>query len=121
MEVAMTTARSIGLLFVPALAGSALALASPAAAMGGSDGQAVAQCRTELLRHFPSDSIRSQRISEISGNSRRTRVSMLVTTDRRYTFECIAGADGRVLTASVNPPVETRLAGAAPANQAPQR
>jgi hypothetical protein len=35
---------------------------------------------------------------------------MFVTTDRRYSFECTAGADGRVLTASWNPPVDTRLA-----------
>ena len=117
----MTTTRSFALLIAPALAGAALAAASPAAAMGESEGRAVAQCRTELLRHFPAESIRSQRIGEISGNSRRTRVSMFVTTDRRYTFECTAGADGRVLTASVNPPVETRLAGGAPANQAQQR
>ena len=114
----MTTTRSFALLIAPALAGAALAAASPAGAMGESEGRAVAQCRTELLRHFPAESIRSQRIGEISGNSRRTRVSMFVTTDRRYTFECTAGADGRVLTASVNPPVETRLAGTGQTNQA---
>ena len=53
-----------------------------------------------MLRQFPQGAIRSQRIAEISGNSRRTRVNMFVTTDRRYSFECTAGADGSVLTAS---------------------
>ena len=63
-----------------------------------------------MLRHFPDETIRTQRIASITGNSRRTRVTMFVTTDRRYSFECTAGADGRVLTASWNPPVDTRLA-----------
>lgn len=107
----MTSVRNSALLFVPALIGSALAAASPAAAGSDSESRAVAQCRAEVLRHFPADTIQAQRIGSISGNARRTRVNMFVTTDRRYSFECTAGADGRVLTASWNPPVETRLAG----------
>lgn len=114
----MTSVRNIALLFAPALIGSALWAASPAAAASESEGRAVAQCRQEVLRHFPAETIRSQRIASISGNARRTRIAMFVTTDRRYSFECTAGADGRVLTASWNPPVETRLAGAGSANQA---
>lgn len=116
----MTTTRSLALLFAPALLGSALLAATPVAAASESEGRAVAQCRAEVLRQFPQESIRSQRIASISGNARRTRIAMFVTTDRRYSFECTAGADGRVLTASWNPPVETRLAGAA-ANGQPQR
>lgn len=113
----MTSVRNIALLLAPALIGAALFTASPAAAASEAEGRAVAQCRAEVLRHFPQDQIRSQRIAEISGNSRRTRINMFVTTDRRYSFECTAGADGRVLTATWNPPVDTRLAGgeAAPA------
>jgi len=110
MEVTMTSIRNIALLLVPALAGLALSTATPAAAASESEGRAVAQCRAEVLRHFPQEQIRSQRIAEISGNSRRTRINMFVTTDRRYSFECTAGPDGRVLTASWNPPVDTRLA-----------
>lgn len=106
----MTSIRNIALLLAPALAGVALSTASPASAATESEGRAVAQCRAEVLRHFPQEQIRSQRIAEISGNSRRTRIAMFVTTDRRYSFECTAGADGRVLTASWNPPVDTRLA-----------
>lgn len=109
--------KSVALLFVPALIGSALATVSPAAAEAD-EGRAVAQCRAEVLRHFPAETIRSQRIASISGNSRRTRVAMFVTTDRRYSFDCTAGADGRVLTASWNPPVDTRLAGNAGDSQA---
>jgi hypothetical protein len=108
MEVTMTSIRNIALLLAPALAGAALS--TPALAASESEGRAVAQCRAEVLRHFPQEQIRSQRIAGISGNSRRTRINMFVTTDRRYSFECTAGADGRVLTASWNPPVDTRLA-----------
>jgi hypothetical protein len=110
MEVTMTSIRNIASLLAPALVGAALLTASPAAAASEAEGRAVSQCRAEMLRHFPQDQIRSQRIAEISGNSRRTRISMFVTTDRRYSFECTAGPDGRVLTASSNPPVDTRLA-----------
>jgi hypothetical protein len=120
MEVTMTSIRNIALLLAPALAAVALSTASPASAASESEGRAVAQCRAEVLRHFPQEQIRSQRIAEISGNSRRTRVNMFVTTDRRYSFECTAGADGRVLTASWNPPVDTRLA-SREANQAQPR
>jgi hypothetical protein len=109
MEVTMTSIRNIALLLTPALA-SAMLTASPALAASESEGRAVSQCRAEVLRHFPQEQIRSQRIAEISGNSRRTRINMFVTTDRRYSFECTAGADGRVLTATWNPPVDTRLA-----------
>jgi hypothetical protein len=101
MEVTMTSVRNIALLLAPALAGAMLSTAS----------RAVGQCRAEVLRHFPQDSIRSQRIASITGNSRRTRIAMFVTTDRRYSFECTAGADGRVVSATWNPPVGTRLAG----------
>ncbi len=107
----MTSVRNIALLLAPALIGTALWTASPAAAASEAEGRAVAQCRAEMLRQFPRDQIRSQRIAEISGNSRRTRINMFVTTDRRYSFECTAGADGRVLSATWNPPVDTRLAG----------
>lgn len=107
----MTSIRNIASLFAPVLAGAVLATASPASAASESEGRAVAQCRAEMLRQFPQESIRSQRIASISGNSRRTRIAMFVTTDRRYSFECTAGADGRVLTATWNPPVDTRLAG----------
>ena len=105
--------KSVALLFVPALAGSALAATLP----GRSRGR-----RGPRRRPVPGRSASplpgrgrsaAQRIADISGNSRRTRVTMFVTTDRRYSFECTAGADGRVLTASWNPPVDTRLANAA--------
>jgi len=107
----MTSIRNIALLLAPALMGTALLSASPAAAASEAEGRAVAHCRAELLRQFPQEQIRSQRIASITGNSRRTRVNMFVTTDRRYSFECTAGPDGRVLTATANPPVGTRLAG----------
>lgn len=102
---------------VPALFASAL-LTPTAAAAGGADERAVAQCRAELLSRFDEGAIRSYRIGEIAGNSRRTRVTIYVNADRRYTFECAAGANGEVLTASLTPPASTRLAGAGAANQA---
>jgi len=80
MEVTMTSIRNIALLLVPALAGLALSTATPAAAASESEGRAVAQCRAEVLRHFPQEQIRSQRIAEISGNSRRTRINMFVAS-----------------------------------------
>jgi len=95
---------------VPALFASTLFLATPAFAE--SDNRAVAQCRADMLGRFAEGEIRSYRIGEIAGNSRRTRVTIYVNADRRYTFECAAGANGEVLTASLNPPVNTRLAGA---------
>jgi hypothetical protein len=119
MEVAMTTTRSIALLFAPLLIGSALASLSPAAAASETDGRAVAQCRAEVLRHFPAGAIRNQRVASISGNARHTRVAMFVTADRRYSFDCATDAAGNVVTASWNPPTDTRLAsGSAQGNQA---
>ena len=100
----------------PALLASALFIGTPAFAE--SDGQAVAQCRAEMLSRFGEGAIRSYRIGEIAGNARRTRVTIYVNADRRYTFECAAGANGEVLTASLNPPLDTRLAGTASAPRA---
>jgi len=100
---------------VPALFASTLFVATPAFAE--SDGRAVAQCRADLLGRFEQGAIRSYRVGEIAGNSRRTRVTIYVNADRRYTFECATDANGAVLTASLNPPANTRLAGAAAGNQ----
>jgi hypothetical protein len=114
MEVTMTSVRKLLLLLAPTLVGSSLLAYGPARAEAAdNDGRAVAQCRAEVLRHVPAETIRSQRIASISGNSRHTRVSMIVNTDRRYSFECSTDADGRILTASWSPPVERRLAAAA--------
>ena len=101
---------------VPALFASTLFHATPA--LAENDGRAVAQCRAELLSRFDEGAIRSYRIGPIAGNSRRTRVTIYVDADRRYTFECAAGADGGVLSASLNPPLETRLAGTRAGGQA---
>ncbi len=118
----MTSVRKLMLLLAPTLVGSSLVAYGPAAAEASEgEGQAVAQCRAQVLRHFPAETIRNQRIASISGNSRRTRVEMFVTTDRRYSFECTVGADGRVVTASWNPPVERSLAAAQPEAQGPSR
>jgi len=103
---------------IPALFASALSTATPATAGDGSDSRAVAQCRAELLSRFDEGAVRSYRIGSIAGNSRRTRVTFYVNADRRYTFECAAGANGEVLTASLNPPASTRLAGSGANNQA---
>ena len=94
------------LLFASAFAAASWAL--PVSAQ--SDSRAVAQCRTEALRQFPAETIRSHRIASISGNSRRTRVSLTVTTDRRYSFECVADAQGRIVTAAWDPPVSGGIA-----------
>ena len=94
--------KSVALLFVPALIGSALAATSPAAAMGPAE-RAVAQCRAEALGQFGAGEVRSHRIGEIAGNSRRTRVTIYLNADRRYTFECAVGGDGRIVTASFSP------------------
>ena len=98
---------------VPALLASTLfamtAVPSPAAAEPTE--RAVAQCRTEMLSHFADGAVRTYRIADISGNSRRTRVTINVTADRHYRFECAADADGRILVASFDPPrAEGRLA-----------
>jgi len=114
----MTSVRKLLLLLAPTLVGSSLVAYGPASAeTSEAEGRAVAQCRAEVLRHFPAETIRTQRIASITGNSRRTRIAMFVTTDRRYSFECATDADGRVVTASWNPPVERRLAVAEPATQ----
>ena len=97
--------------FLFASAFAAASWAMPASAQ--SDSRAVAQCRAEALRAFPTDTIRSHRIASISGNSRRTRVNLTVNTDRRYNFECVADAQGRVVSASWDPPVS----GASPTAQ----
>jgi len=86
----------------PALFASTLFLATPAVA-AGADELALSQCRTELLSRFEPGAIRSYRIGAIAGNSRRTRVTIYVNADRRYTFECATGASGEVLTASLDP------------------
>ena len=96
---------------VPAAAlGFALPALSPAEAASEAEGRAVAQCRAELLRQFPEGVLRSHRIGAIAGNSRRTRVTIHATADRRYTFECAADAEGRILAAALTPPAPTRLA-----------
>ena len=118
----MTSVRRLILLLAPTLVGSSLLACGPVRAEAAdTDGRAVATCRAEVLRHFPAETIRSQRIASISGNSRRTRVEMFVTTDRRYSFACGTDADGRVVTASWNPPVERRLAAAARSDESQSR
>jgi len=103
-------------IFISALPlAAALFASAPASAL--SDADAVAACRAEMLSRFDSGAVRSYRIGEIAGSARRTRVTIYVNADRRYTFECGAGPDGRVLTASLNPPAATRLAGAAAGSQ----
>lgn len=107
----MTSPLRILPMIVPALVfGSALWALSPAQAASEAESRAVAQCRTELLRQFPEGTLRTHRVGEIAGNSRRTRVTLYATADRRYTFECATDADGRVTTASLNPPRDSRLA-----------
>ena len=99
----------IPLFLAPAL----FALApTPAAAGGGPDERAVAQCRAELVGQFPAGSIRNHRVVSIEGNSRRTRVTFAVNADRRYTFECAAGPQGQILLTSFEPsrPGERQLA-----------
>jgi hypothetical protein len=66
--------------------------------------RAVAACRAELVGRFAQGEIRQYRVASITGNSRRTRVSFVVTADRRYTFECAAGRDGSIELASLDPP-----------------
>jgi hypothetical protein len=89
-------------ILIPALFAPALFLAAPAAAEPAE--RAVSVCRAELLNHFPQGSVRNYRVTDISGNSRTTRVTISVNADRRYTFRCAAGADGRIATATFNPP-----------------
>ncbi|MGZ8310762.1 MAG: hypothetical protein ACXWUP_06930 [Allosphingosinicella sp.] len=85
-------------------------LLSPAPAVAGPTEQAVAQCRIEMLSQFPEGSVRHHRVAEISANARRTRVSFIVNADRRYTFECTAGANGEIVTVSLDPPRDRQLA-----------
>ena len=94
--------KSVALLFVPALLGSALWTASPAAALGPVE-RAVADCRAEALGQFGPGEVRSHRIGEIEGNSRSTRVTIYLTADRRYTFRCASDGQGRIVTASFSP------------------
>jgi hypothetical protein len=113
MEVTMTS--KILMTALPLAA--ALFASAPASALSDADGRAVAACRAEMLGRFEAGAVRSFRIGEIAGSSRTTRVTIYVNADRRYTFECGAGANGRVLTASLTPPPATRLAGAASQGQ----
>jgi hypothetical protein len=107
MEEDMT--RALAFTLVPALLVSTMIAATPAAAEPAQ--RAVAACRAELLSRLPD--ARNYRVADISGNSRRTRVKISVTADQRYTFECAAGADGRVISATFDPPRgETRQAAA---------
>ena len=101
----------------PALLASTLFVSTPAAA-AGADERAVSQCQTALASRFEPGAIRSTRVGEIAGNSRRTRVTIYVNADRRYTFECAAGSNGQLQSAALTPPMQTRLAGAGAANQA---
>jgi hypothetical protein len=107
MEVIVT--RQILMTALPLAA--ALLASAPASALSDSEGRAVAACRSEMLGRFEAGAVRSYRIGEIAGSARTTRVTIYVNADRRYTFECGAGANGQVLTASLTPPVATRLAG----------
>lgn len=97
----------------PAILASALfaSILAPAPAVAGPQERAVAQCRAELLGQFPEGAIRNYRVAEISGNSRGTRVRILVSADRRYSYECRAGGDGRLITAAFDPPRDEQLAG----------
>jgi hypothetical protein len=98
MEEDMT--RAFAFTLAPALLASALVATTPAAAEPAQ--RAVAACRAELLSRLPD--ARNYRVANIAGNSRSTRVTINVTADQRYTFECAAGADGRVASATFDPP-----------------
>lgn len=93
---------ALKLSIVPAIAAAAFLAPSPAAALGPAE-RAVAQCRSQALSHFGAGEVRSHRIGEIGGNSRTTRVTIYVNADRRYTFDCAVGGDGRIVTASFTP------------------
>jgi hypothetical protein len=112
MEDDMTTARKLISLIAPVIAGAALWTASPAAALSGADGRAVAQCRARMLSHFEQGEVRSYRVASISGGARRTRVTIIVDADRRYTFDCAANAGGEIVTAAFDParPATAQLA-----------
>jgi hypothetical protein len=90
---------------LPALPLAAALLASaPAQALSDSDGRAVAACRAEMLSRFDAGQVRSFRVGEITGTSRSIRVTFHVNADRRYTFACAADGQGRIVTASIDPP-----------------
>jgi hypothetical protein len=100
-------------LLAAAVLASALLASSPgAAAVADQAEHAVAACRAELMSRFTEGEIRSHRVTSIAGNSRRTRISIVVNADRRYVFECATGRDGSVELASFDPPrsADRRLA-----------
>lgn len=99
----MTTVRNIALMFGSALIGAAALTATPASALSDSEGRAVAQCRTEMLSRFDQGAVRSYRIGSINGSARSTRVTIFVTADQRYTFECATDRSGQIVTASFDP------------------
>ena len=82
---------------------AALLAASPASALSDSDGRAVAACRAEMLSRFDQGQVRTYRVGEIAGSSRSTRVTLYVTADRRYRFQCAADRHGQIVTASFDP------------------
>jgi hypothetical protein len=100
MEVLMTRHFLISALPLAAL----LLTSAPARALSDSDGRAVAACRAEMLSRFEAGQVRSYRVGEIAGTSRNTRVTFLVNADRRYSFACAADGQGRIVTASIDPP-----------------
>lgn len=117
----MTSPLRIPLAIFPAAAlGLALPALSPAFAASEAEGRAVAQCRAELVRQFPEGALSSHRVGAISGNARRTRVTLYANADRRYTFDCVADGEGRIVTAALTPPGATRLAAEARAAAQPQ-
>ena len=83
---------------------AALFASAPAQAVSDADGRAVAACRAEMLSRFDAGQVRFYRVGAISGSARSTRVTLYVTADRRYTFDCAADGQGRVVTASIDPP-----------------
>lgn len=93
--------RALGISLLPALFASTLLAPTPAAA--GQAERAVASCRAEMLSRFEPDSVRFHRIGAISPSARGTRVTLYVTADRRYRFDCAADSEGRIVTASFDP------------------
>ncbi len=94
---------TLSALLVPAL----IALApSPASAEPGA--RAVSRCQADMLARFEPGAVRSYRIASIAQSARRVRVNFYVTTDQRRAFECTVNLDGRILTASFDPPIGGR-------------
>ncbi len=91
-----------------ALAAPGLFLIAALPASADPASEAVTQCRAEMERRFPKGAIRSYRIGEIAGTSRRPRVTFHVTADRRYEFRCTTDARGQVVTAAFDPPRDGR-------------